>query len=170
MLTLTNTAVPAKAAPSDSCDTREGPLRLGSGRQLPSLAAATRLIAFRPRTIAGHPFRVYVTREARPAQRGLTLVYRSAGGHRIALSQSAASESRAVFDAFVRDVAERDPCGSRASTVRLTDGQIALLIEADDRRVLNFRSGNVALLLLGAPGDLSRDRAIALANLILKSS
>jgi hypothetical protein len=137
---------------------------------MPSLAAARRLILFEPRTPSGRPFRIYVSPESRPVHRRLTLVYRSAAGHRYALSQSVAGESRTGFDAFARDIALRDPCGSQASTVRLADANIALLIEAGDRRVVNFRIGKLALQLLGPPQSFSRARALALANALLRSS
>ena len=160
----------AGAVPSESCGTpgREE-LRLAGGRQLPSLAAARRLIVFEPRTPSGRPFRIYVSPESRPVHRRLTLVYRSATGHRYALSQGVAGESQARFGAFARDVARRDPCGSQGSIVRLADGNIALLIEARDRRVLDFRAGKLELQLLGAPGTFSRARALALANVLLRN-
>jgi hypothetical protein len=168
VLTLADPSGTARAVPADSCAKPQVQLRLLAGRQPPSLAAAERLFAFRPRTIGGRPFRIYVTREARLVHRSLRLVYRSAAGHRYALSQSLAWESAERFDAFVRDVAERDPCGSRASIVRLADGSSALLIEAEDRRVLDFRSGNVAFQLVGPPEAFSRARVFALANSLVR--
>ncbi len=129
---------------------------------------AISLLAFRPLTLEGRPFRIYVTREARPIHRRLVLVYRSAAGRRYALSQGVSWESRSAFAAFARDVANRDPCGSRAATLRLADGNIALLIEAQDRRVLNFKIGNVSIQLLGESMSFSRVRAIALAHMLAK--
>lgn len=163
-------SLPAVAAPTNTCrKPGSEELRFAVGRQLASLSAAERLIAFKPPAPSGRPFRFYVTLEQRPVHRRLTLVYRSATGHRYALSQSLAGDGRARFDALAREIADRDPCGSRASTFRLADGNIALLIEAQDRRVLNFRAGKLAMQLIGPPETFSRARAVALANDLLGS-
>lgn len=162
----TRGATTAAGASNDSCSARDRPLRLAppTSRQMPSLAAARQLVAFDPLVPAGRPFRIHVSRESRSPQRSLSLTYRAADGRRYALSQGRAWDTREQYDSFIRDMARRDPCGVDASAHRLNDGSLALLIEASNRRVLNFRVGNVNLLLLGSPSSLSRAKAFSLAN------
>lgn len=161
----------AMSAVADSCGIggRAPLFGLASGtRQLAPVPQARTRLSFRPLLLSGRPFRIYVTRESQAVHRRLTVVYRSSAGRRYALSQGRAWETWDEHNSFVRAMDQRSSCGARSSAIRLQNESLALFVEAADRRVLNFRVGRVELL--GDPANFSRQRALALANLLSRSS
>ena len=136
----------------------------GPALQLRNLSEARTRIAFVPRLPAGRPFRVYVSREREARLQRLGLVYRSGRAHWFRLTQGRLFVSVARFEQSLRELAARDLCGARSSTFRLRNGTLALLTEAEDRRLVVFRHEGLELLLLTSPEAASAARLRALAN------
>jgi hypothetical protein len=107
---------------------------------------------------------VYVSREAERRHRRVGITYRRSASSWFTVTQERATTSRALFDSLIRDMSLRYECGGDATTLRLRDGSLALLVNARDRRVLRFRSNGIDLMLLASPTSASRERLVALAN------
>ena len=134
-------------------------------QQLPVLEQARSRIGFEPHLPAGRPFRIYVSRDVELRHRQLGLAYRQSSEKWFLLTEQPSTSSRVRFDQFVRDMSARDECGN-ATTVRLRNGSLALLVDSRDRRVLRFRTAGIDILLLASPSSASSLRLIALANAI----
>ena len=167
---------------SSAADVRHDTCVLGGGRefgpatppfgpalQLRNVDEARSRLGFVPRLPAGRPFRVYVSREREQRLRRLGLVYRSSPARWFQLTQGRLFVSVDRFDESLRELAARDLCGARSSTFRLRNGTLALLTEAEDRRLIILRRAGLELMLLTSPEASSATRLRALANALSRS-
>lgn len=141
----------------------------GPALQLGSVGEARSRLTFVPRLPAGRPFRIYVSRERQQRLRRLGLTYRGSPSRWFQLTQGRMLVSVARFDESLRELAVRDLCGARSSTLRLRNGTLALQTEAKDRRLIVFQHQGLELMLLTAHGASSEGRLRALANVLTGS-
>jgi hypothetical protein len=141
----------------------------GPALQLRHVDEARARLSFVPRLLAGRPFRVYVSREREQRLRRLGLVYRSSPARWFQLTQGRLTLSVARFEESLRELADRDLCGARSSTFRLHNGTLALLTEADDRRLVVLQHKGLELMLFTSPEGSSATRLRALANALSRS-
>ncbi|HXG72238.1 MAG TPA: hypothetical protein VNJ04_16630 [Gemmatimonadaceae bacterium] len=110
-----------------------------------------------------------MSREREQRLRRLGLVYRSSPARWFQLTQGRLFVSVDRFEESLRELAARDLCGARSSTFRLRNGTLALLTEAEDRRLIILRRAGLELLLLTSPEASSATRLRALANALSRS-